>query len=94
MRVRVALCLCPNRHPVVATPIDDRQTEAEARTLVAELVTHCATVPKCIVCGALPDTWTYEVAWSRPFADEQEAQAMLKEGQLLIERLRRRKETP
>jgi hypothetical protein len=71
-RVWIAQCLCPQRHCILAAA-DEAAGESDARATilsplrerVAMLIADRAINPRCGICGATAETWTYEVGRTR-----------------------------
>ena len=83
MRVPIALCLCPRRHPILVTGIDTEATGDDARVKLVALQNQLG-LSECQVCGATFETWLYERSWSREFADAAEAQTVLEDEGLRL----------
>jgi hypothetical protein len=93
MRVRVAQCLCPSRHAILAFALNDADTtDDETYTMLVQVVQAALDGkgaawglpiekmnPWCGLCGATSTAWIYEVKWSKEFADWNQAQQVLKE---------------
>lgn len=95
IRFRLAQCLCPERHAIVAFAAFEPDRDEAA--LVETLRAAAALVdPWCGICGAAREAWTYEVRLSRAYRDEAAARADLaameranRETRALIDALRR-----
>jgi hypothetical protein len=65
--VRITQCLCPSRHCLMAMAYDETTTDASPtvqeyalRVLVAHAIERNEINAECAICGAKPETWTYE----------------------------------
>lgn len=93
MKIRIGQCLCgPRRHAILGMAVQDETvTDAAAlqylRTSVAmaiagEGITLGLPFPRinpwCGICRATPETWQYEVRWTKDYPDEDAAIADLR----------------
>lgn len=90
MRVRIAQCICPERHTLLAATclnpeVEDKLLLDALRGAVSRLRSGEKLVPTvmekmqpwCGICGAAESTWIYEVAWSKEFESAEHALAEL-----------------
>jgi hypothetical protein len=66
---RVARCLCPCGHAILALAVADRAiSDAELRIAVRACIHSLAVtlIPACPACGETEDTWHYDVTNGDP----------------------------
>lgn len=85
--VYLCQCLCPARHAIVAMAgayLSQANAEAVLIPLATKAVDRAITLglqnPRCALCGAKRDAWTFEVGRTR-WRTMEEAQAPLEEAQ-------------
>ncbi len=94
MRIRIVQCLCSKRHALLAlaasdASIPDAELLAALRENVEAILRGEQVLPPtlplmhpwCGLCGERKESWTYEVRWSKEFADKAEALAAFKESE-------------
>jgi hypothetical protein len=81
-RVKIAQCLCPRRHCLVAISFEeDQMTDGEAVAAIKlQFTTNAALNPRCGLCGAPLEECGYEVGVTR-FNSLREAMPHLVEQQ-------------
>lgn len=63
-KVKLAQCLCPQRHTIIALADENREKEEflnELRELIGKMLREKQLNPWCGLCGAKSDSWLYEV---------------------------------
>jgi hypothetical protein len=77
MPILLAQCLCPNRHTIAAVADAGPQEDMVAGLRAAVRACLQTTLnPWCGICGAIAETWTYEVGVTR-FKTMAEAERVL-----------------
>jgi hypothetical protein len=93
MKARIAQCLCPQRHAIVAYVFNDPETDdARCKQMLLAAVgvllagggrTLGAPLDKinpwCGICGTHKSSWIYEVCWTKEFDTYEQALAVVKE---------------